>query len=413
MADNKIDVNEPATSAPTPETPSATVSTIPIVESGYTRQTVRAKAALGLEEEPSVELKRAEDAAKKHLAPTTAKHEPKPAETPTTAAEPANKKAATKKTAAAVTAPAAKPAETPPAATPAAKPAETPPAPPPPIKVKIAGKEYTVEELEAELAAKNNPPPPPAPVPETPKQAEAPPQLTPEQIAEREKQWVDENAKEISISVTPQEMEGILVGGEESVAAMQALLSRVAAQSLLLARKTIYTDLNERLLPRLEAYEKQLGPVVQEYEKIQRHAAEQSFLTRYPDFQVPTARNKARQVAEALRQQYPEQVARLSQDQFDDEVARQTDRILTDEFKTWHPDPSQTWRTFFKAPAPPAATPAAAAPPAVPAAAPAAAPEAPAAAPSGVKPPVAHSPAAMVSGTKPDWHKQVNQSLRV
>ena len=300
----------------------------------------------------------------------------------------------------------AKPAAEKPAAEPAAKPAVEPAPKPVEQKVKIGDKEYTTKELEALVAEKNKPAPKaePRPAPAPAPKAE----LTPEQIAAQkaeratqEQQWVDNFIKHegINFPITEDEMETILSGGKDAVALMGAKLANVASRSALLARKSMYEDLE----PMFEQFRNVVAPLLTNHESVERNANEQAFLVAYPEFQPHL--QTVRDIAGALEKQFPDQVRALTREQFAAEVAAQTDLQLQTEFKRWNPTATTTWKEYAKAAAA-AATPAVTAPAATPAAAPA-----PAAAPK-VKPPAGNSPAAIAAAATPDFHKSVAKDLQ-
>jgi hypothetical protein len=365
--------NGAAAAAGTPE--------LPVVE----RITVPAATALGLDEAPGASLERQAAAMRSNNpddaanAAAVAKPAAKPDETPAVKPDEA----------------AAKPAETP-AAKPdeaAAKPAETP------VKVKIGGKEYTQEELEKALAAKAQAATVAEPAAQPAEAAPKPP--TPEEVEKAEAEWCVNFAKESKLKLAPttEEMETILSGGEDSAKLLAQKFSEVAAKAVLLARKSIYNDLN----PTLNQIQQNLTPLLTSNAEVSRVAAEQVFFNSHPDLKEHAA--TARSVADALLARYPAECQKMSPEQLMNEVARQTDRILQDEYKRWNPTATNTWRDARKAAAP---APAPAAKPAAPA--PAAA--APAAKPA-VAAPASNSPAASpASGGGKSWHQSTASSLR-
>lgn len=330
-----------------------------------------------------------------------------PAE-PAKPATPATPAATTEPVAAPVAVPAepAKPA-TPatPAATPAAAPAPAPATPAPEPKINVGGKEYTKAELEAKLAERSTPAPStpaaqPTPAPAAPK----PP--TAEEIITNENSWVENFTKQSKINFAPsaEEMETILSGGEDAAKLLANKLNEVAARAVLLARKSIYEDMN----PVLKRFEDSLQPVLASNSQVEAAAAEQVFFNSYPEFKSHA--DTVRQVGEALLARFPAEMAAMTYEQKMKEVASQADRILQAQFKQWAPNSTGTWRDSTAAPAPvvtAAPAPTTAAPASVVTAAPAPTTAAPA-----IKPPNANSPASIPSGgATPDWSKSTAKSL--
>src|ERR1044071_7999188 len=250
-----------------------------------------------------------------------------------------------------------------------------------PAKVKIGGKEYTVEELEKELAKRQAPPAAVAPAEPAPP---APKEPNKEEIAQAESTWCQELAKNegIKFNTTPDEFETILSGGKEAVELFERKLTDTCTRAIMLARKSIYSDLN----PQLAQFSKALQPLTVQQVELERIATEQAFSATYPEY-LPHA-DTAKSVAEALVKSYPKEVEKMTRDQFMQEVAAQTDRILQTEYKRWNPNATGTWRDAAKA------APAATTPPAAPATPPTPAPTPAAAAAPVVAPPAANSPAA-------------------
>jgi hypothetical protein len=270
----------------------------------------------------------------------------------------------------------------------------------PETKVKIGDKEYTRAELEkllAERAAQPAPAPAAALAPATAK----PP--TPEEVAVMETEWCAKFAKDEKLNLAPtkDEVETILSGGDEAVALLGKKFTDVLAKAVMLARKSVYSDMN----PMLSRLEQAVTPLVSSNFEVEKAAAEHQFFTAYADFK-PHAET-VRQVGEALLARYPQECAKMTREQLLAEVAAQSDRVLQTEYKRWNPTApaTGTWRDALKAA--PAAAPAAVVPPAPVVAAPAAAPAAPA-----VLPPASNSPAGTAAGgVGKDWQKSVAQSL--
>jgi hypothetical protein len=360
----------------------------PAADSTPTRLTIPAATALGLDEAPGETLARMSRG-------------DEPATPPAAPAEPA---AATPPATPPVTPPAEPAAATPPAtATPPAAPAA-------PAKIKVGNKEYTQEELEKAL---NQPATPPAasaaPAAQTPPAAPAKPEPTPEEIAQAQSNWVSEFIKDekLSIGIAENEMEVLLSGGKDAVALFTNKMNEAVGRAVLLARKSIYTDVN----PKMAEIEQLLQPLVHQNVQLEYIATKQAFLAKHTDFapHVSTADS----VAKAIVEQFPEQVRKMTREQFIDEVAAQTDRILQRNYKEWNPSATDTWRDHAKrvaagsAPATPATPPATPAAQAQPGATPPATPAAP-----KIQPPSANSPAGIpAGGATPNWHKDVAKSL--
>ena len=288
-----------------------------------------------------------------------------------------------------------------PAPTGTAAPAPTGPAPS--SKIKINGKEYTVEELEKELAARKAAQATAA-APTGPAVPAAVAPLTPEQIAaqktelkKQESAWCEQMAKdaELSFITTPDEVETILTGGKDAVAMLDKKMKEVCSQAVLLARKSMYHELN----PKLEQLAASVTPLVTNNLQLERIAVEQQFLAAYPEY-GPHA-EITRNMAEAIVAAFPKEVEQMTREQFCAEVAAQADREIQAQFLRWNPGSTKSWKEAAKegaaAPAP---------------AAPAPAPAAPAPAPVKVLPPHGNSPAAAPTAGAPNWNKDTAKSLR-
>lgn len=280
--------------------------------------------------------------------------------------------------------PATEPAPTP---TPTPAPAPAPEPTKPEAKIKIGGKEYTQAELEQALKDRAAQPAPapaaPTPAPEPPK----PP--TAEEVQKAESDWTKGfvEREKLSFSPTADELETILNGGEDAAKLFGQKLVDAAAKAVLLARKSIYNDLN----PLLSQMQNNLTPVVRSQQEVEMIAAEQQFLAAYPDYKEHLS--TVREVAQALLTQYPEQCAKMTREQLAAEVERQSSRILQENFAKWNK--TGTWKDAGKAPA-------------------AAPTPAPAAAPTPVVPaPSANSPAATPAASAPgNWHKSTAKDLQ-
>ena len=218
-----------------------------------------------------------------------------------------------------------------------AKPA-TPEVPP---KIKVGGKEYTEDELAALLAPK------PAQAQQLPPAVPQPQEPTAEQIAGLEKEWIEQNAAEITTATVSEALlDTIVLGGKEGAKALETLLKQVAAHGVLLARKSMFGDLN----PVLDELRQAVVPVQQQFVQMERVAAQHEFFATYPEFSE-SDQDKAfvQEVAETLMTKYPEWTAKLpagpaGRKAFLAEVARQADMIKQSEFKRWFPSHPGTWK---------------------------------------------------------------------
>jgi hypothetical protein len=264
--------------------------------------------------------------------------------------------------------------------------------------VKVGGKEYTQAELEKLLSDRAARSVAPAPTQPASAQAFVPP--SPEEIAKKETEWCANYAKaeKISFPLSKDEMETVLSGGDEAVALLGTKLTEVCSKAVLLARKSIYDDMN----PTLARIESNLHPLVNNNVQIEAVAAEQQFMGLYPDLKGHL--DTVRQVGDALLKQYPNECAAMTREALLAEVASQTDRILQTEFKRWQPNSAGTWRDAGKAAPAAKATSAAKAT--------FAAPATPAPARAPIRAPASNSPAgSLVGGASPDWQKSVAKSL--
>lgn len=282
--------------------------------------------------------------------------------------------------------------------------ASAPPAPTAvPTKVKVGDKEYTPEEL-AEIIAKQNAPAAAPEAPEAPVAAQParPAGPTKEEIAAREAQFLQETAAALPLSsLTEQQMDTFLAGGKSAVELFDSLRKQDVATAILHARKGIAQGLD----PIIHELFNAVRPLVANHTDLRKYQIEQHFLAKHKDFGPHVGR--ARQVAEALVQQFPDRVNTMTDDQFVDEVARQTDLILSAEYRQWFPNNQGTWRNAG------AASPAATAAPVAAAPAPVAAPVAPAPAPAPrPQAPAANAPLAAGGGVPDHWHKSVARTLR-
>jgi hypothetical protein len=270
-------------------------------------------------------------------------------------------------------------------------------------KVKIGDKEYTTKELEAAVASAAASKVAPAPVAAAAPTPEPVKPLTPEEIATYESNWQTKFIadEKLTVPVTEKEMESILTGDKDGVALLSGKLNSVVAKAVMLARKSVYAELNP-ILGQLQA---NLKPVFQSNAQIEAAAAENEFLTAFPDFK--THIDTVRKVGDALFKNYPNECRAMTRQQILQEVAAQSDRILQDEYIRYVPA-GKNWRDVAKVAL-------AAAPVAPVVAAPVAAPvvAAPAAAPAAkVQAPAGNSPAGTpVGGPTKDWNKSTAASL--
>jgi hypothetical protein len=275
-------------------------------------------------------------------------------------------------------------------------------------KIKVGGKEFTKAELEKALADRAAAPAPAAPAPTAVVPAPKPP--TPEEIATQEAAWCEKfvTDEKLSVPISEKEMETILAGDKDGVTLLQSKLNNVVAKAVMLARKSIYNELN----PVIGSLQSNLSPVLQNAQQVEAAAAEHQFFTAYPDFKVHA--ETVRRVGTALFERFPQELAKMTREQILAEVAAQSDRIIQAECERYNP--GKNWRQLQAAPAADpakaAADKAAADAAATKAAADAAAAKA-AAPTSTIKPPGANSPAATgTSGAAdPSWHKKTASSL--
>ena len=255
-----------------------------------------------------------------------------------------------------------------------------------PEKIKIGDKEYTKAELEAKLAERSAPAAVPAPAVPAAEPVKPP---TPEEIAAAEGKWVEGflSQEKISVPFTEKEMETILAGDKDGIALLSSKLNGVLAKAVMLARKSIYADLN----PVIGGLQANLQPVVQNAAQVEAATAEHEFFSMYPDFKAHT--DTVRRVGEALLTRFPNECKAMTRQALMAEVAAQADRIIQDECSRFAP--GKNWRELQKA---------------APAPAPAPAPAAPA--PAKIPAPAANSPAAIpAAGITKDWHKGTAASL--
>jgi hypothetical protein len=309
-------------------------------------------------------------------------------------AKPAAAVADPAKPAATVVADPAKPAATvvadpaKPAATVVADPAK-PAATAPEAKIKIGDKEYTREELEKALVARAAQPAPAAAAPVAAAPVVPP---TPEQIATAESAWCEKFIMEEKLInlLTEKEMESVLAGDKDGITILSGRFNSAIAKAVMLARKSIYQEIN----PILGGLQSNMQPVLANAQQVEAATAEHQFFTAYPDFKGHA--DTVRRVGEALLTRFPNECRAMTREQLLQEVAAQSDRIIQEECSRFAP--GKNWRQLQTAAAAPVV---AAAAPVVAAAAPV------------VKAPGANSPAAVGTGTDAgkNWHKETAASL--
>jgi hypothetical protein len=367
-----------------------------VPSNSITPPSISAKDALGLDESPRESLKREHDKVSAQVPKETM-----PRDDSGRFVKPGKKGGETTK-------PSTPPEVKPPAAAAPVKPAEPakPAEPQAPAKVKIGDKEYSVEELTALLNNKQQQArPEPAPAPQA--AAPAVKSQTPEEISALENEFITQLSAGIpDVQLTEEALEKILVGGKEGIATLNGLLKNVAARSILEARKSIYAELN----PVVSQLSQQVSPLIQNNQQLERHATEMAFTTKFPEYSGENL-GTARYVAEQLVEKYPQAVAQMDREQFLEEVNRQADKIISEDFKRWHPSFTGTWKDWAKSQsAPPTAPAALAATPAAPAPAPV--PAKPTAPKPAAKPPSSNSPG-NVTGAPKDWQRGVAGSLTI
>jgi hypothetical protein len=177
-------------------------------------------------------------------------------------------------------------------------------------------------------------------------------------------------------------MESILTGDKDGTALLAGKFNSVIAKAVMLARKSIYQEIN----PIIGSLQANLQPVLANAQQVEAATAEHQFFTAYPDFKGHA--DTVRRVGEALLTRFPNECRAMTREALLQEVAAQSDRIIQAECDRFAP--GKNWRQLQ----------AAAVAPAVPAVVPAPTPAVPAPAPvAAVKAPAANSPAATVTGT--------------
>jgi hypothetical protein len=265
-----------------------------------------------------------------------------------------------------------------------------------------------------ELKKAKEPAPAAAPAPVVP--VEAP--ETPEQARKRQDDWVQERTQHIPVDMTSDEMDTILGGGEEAVAAMTGIRKRDIARSVLEARTSIYAEVN----PVVDELRSAVTVLLKNHMDVQRFTIETQFFGKYPEME--TQRPYCNEVANYLMQLYPQECSKLTPDQFIDYLHTETVKLLDTQAQrlglpSWKD--AQAARAAAVAPAVPVpAVPVAAVPipgiPALPTHISAPGPTGPVAMPRPVAPttpPSPHSPGAMPIGAPgKNWSSSVAMDLR-
>jgi len=224
----------------------------------------------------------------------------------------------------------------------------------------IEGRHYTAEELgrihkkneqlEAIVSQQLSQQPQQPQVPQQPQQPQTPqqPQYTPEQIAHQaaelktqEDQWVGENSKHIAVEVLDEgQLEKLLDGGPEAVQMFQDIRAHDAARTAYTIKASMYRELG----PIFQKFEESMQPM-QQYQRVQQEQAAETLLTqRHPEIaqhHIITAR----QIADRLVQQYPDETNAMPIETFIDEVAIQTERHADSQaqaygFNSWRESPT-------------------------------------------------------------------------
>ena len=195
--------------------------------------------------------------------------------------------------------------------------APAPAAPATPAKLKVGGKEYTEEELQALITPK----PVAAPVPAAPAAPEKKELTAEEKAAQEEKgrqqeaEWVTTNSKLFTVPVDAAKLDAILQGGPEAVKTFQETMSNVAAQAMLMTRKSMYNE----LAPIIQDLRDRQQPLVDAQVQEQDQKEWTSFAEKYPD--LSEAKNIVDAVAQAMIEREPDRVRGMSMEQFKEAVA--------------------------------------------------------------------------------------------
>lgn len=254
----------------------------------------------------------------------------------------------------------AAPAAPEPAAPPAAEPV-TPPTPPAtpeaPKSIKIGGKEYTPEELEKIVAGNTTPAPAAAPQPPAAPAQPAQAPITPQQLLEMERGFVNQAVSNFDplFDVSEQEMESVLSGGKEGVKSFKQLLARAAAAAQLQSRKSIYQDF-EKPFQDFAQIQERVTAMYQAQEQAQAQAAEARFFGTRPDY-APHA-DLCRKAYVALAQHYPDQVKGWSEEELHNQITNQVDHHMNAEWSRFLGTPVSDWKQMRKQIQTPAAAPA-------------------------------------------------------
>jgi hypothetical protein len=182
-----------------------------------------------------------------------------------------------------------------------------------------------------------------------------PPKPTEEEIAAQKKEQEERDLRFIQttsealkpkIAVSEADMEVILEGGEAAAAKMSELLVQQHATVMLETRRGVYDDVNAYI----ESLESRLKPVFSQQDELQKVAVETQFLQTFPEYgENEQALKAARQVAEQLVTNFPEETSKMDLNEFVEEVDRQTSNYLTSQVKMWNPKFEGDWRAFQQA----------------------------------------------------------------
>jgi hypothetical protein len=186
-----------------------------------------------------------------------------------------------------------------------------------PAKIKFKGKDYTEEELEALI---NKKPETPAPVVAKVETAAEPSkeqaEATRQESIKKDREWIAGVAPQLDpVTLDEPALDKILAGGPEAVKAFQSALQSSVAQAVLLARKSMYADLE----PRFQQLTAQTEPLISAQAKAEDEKAWTGFATKYP--QLADKREFVEQAASYLAEKEADRVRDMSLEQFSDECA--------------------------------------------------------------------------------------------
>lgn len=173
------------------------------------------------------------------------------------------------------------------------------------------------------------------------------------------------------MTVTPELMEEIMVGGAEGAAKLEQVLRQNAAASELASRKSILND----IAPAYDAITKQVQTLIQAQQRATQEQVEVRFFSAPERTDYRQHADLCRKAAEHLAREFPNEVSNMSEEEFFSEITKQVDYNLTRQAQALFGQGVTDWRQLRQQFAQPAAAPApATAPASVPAPAPAAAP---------------------------------------